>query len=311
MKEKPLRISRRKFLATTSGVVAASATWGHASPVDTGNIGQSRKQVPLKIGHRAANMNMIGNFEVFKVARQIPGLMGVELQVTAGKPNLLDLDAVREYKRQANRWGMMAPSVAGVWSRGSSIMSPRAESDLMHAIRASELLGASVMLLAVFGKAVPDMQQESSYGPVVELLQKVAPSAADAGLTLGLETALSPADNLKLIDLANRPNVKVYYDIYNMAHYGHGAEAIPGIALLGKKRICQVHVKNDRQLIAEPGAIDWAKAFAALNAIAYDGWFFFEDQPQAYIRQRSQLQMTKDTERNVKFIQQHSRMPDE
>ena len=66
--------------------------------------------IPLKIGHRAASMKMVGNFDVFKMARQMPGLIGVELQVAAGKPNLHDLDAVRQYKRQANLWGMMIPS---------------------------------------------------------------------------------------------------------------------------------------------------------------------------------------------------------
>jgi sugar phosphate isomerase/epimerase len=114
---------------------------------------------------------------------------------------------------------------------------------------------------------------------------------------------MSPADNLKLVDLIDRPNVKVYYDIHNMAHYGYAAEAIPGIALLGKQRICQVHVKNEDHLITEPGLINWADAFAALNAIAYDGWFVFETE------HTSISQMIEATQSNIEFMRKHCRMP--
>jgi hypothetical protein len=48
-------------------------------------------RVPLKSGHRSANMGLVGNFDAMRVARQIPGLIGVELQVAEGQPNLRDL----------------------------------------------------------------------------------------------------------------------------------------------------------------------------------------------------------------------------
>ncbi len=295
-------LSRRTFLAA-SGALAGGAGLAPAFAQGSGMAAQSPEEIPLKIGHRAANMKMVGNFDVFKVARRISGLLGVELQAAAGKPNLFDLDAVRRYKKEANRWGMIIPSVAGVWVKGGSIRSPLAGIDLMQSIRASELLGASVILVAFFAENAPNMNDESSYGPVVELLQRSAPFAADVGVTLGMENSLSPADNLKLVDLINRGNVKVYYDVHNVAHYGHAAEAIPGIALLGKQRICQVHVKNEDRLIAEPGLIDWAAAFAAFNAIEYEGWYFFETS------HTSEAQMIESTEKNIDFLKKHCRMP--
>ena len=109
------KLSRRNFLAT-SGVLAGSVTWAGALPQDSEHGLPNQQEIPLKIGHRAMNMKMVGNFDVFKYARQIQGLMGVELQVAAGTPNLQDLDAVRHYKREANRWGMIIPSLAGVWA---------------------------------------------------------------------------------------------------------------------------------------------------------------------------------------------------
>lgn len=296
-------LSRRDFLAA-SGALASSVRGAGANPQGANYGLESHQAIPLKIGHRAANMKMVGNFEVFKLARQVPGLMGVELQVAAGNPNLFDLDAVRRYKREANRWGMIIPSVAGVWAQGSSIRFPLAGVDLVQAIRAAELLGSSVILLAFFRENAPNMQEETSYGPLVEFLQRAAPFAADVGITLGLENSLSPADNLKLVDLIDRPNIKVYYDIHNAGEYGYAAEAVPGIALLGKQRICQVHVKNENRLIAEPGVVNWAEAFAALNAIGYEGWYVFETD------HTSSSQMIEATQKNIDFLKEHCRMPE-
>jgi len=249
-------------------------------------------------------MGMVGDFNVFKVARQIPGLMGVELQVTGGKPNLRDKDALRRYKREANRWGMLIPSVAGVWDKGVSLLdSSAAGANLVQAVRVAEFLGSSVVLVAFFKDNAPDMAEESSYGSAVDVLQRVGPAAADAGVTLGLENSLSPADNKKLVDLVAHPGVKVYYDPYNMAHYGHAEEAVAGVKLLGRDAICQVHVKNGGQLIEEPGLVDWAAAFRALNAIGYEGWYVFET------RHDTDSDMIEATDKNIAFIRANSRMP--
>ena len=138
---------------------------------------------------------------------------------------------------------------------------------------------------------------------MVELLQKAAPKAADSGVIFGLENSLSPADNGKLIDLVDHPCVKVYYDPHNMAHYGHGEEAVSGIRLLGRDRICQVHVKNGDALISEPGPVDWPAAFKELNDIDYDGWYVFESSHSG------REQMIESTTKNIEFLKMHCRMP--
>ena len=259
--------------------------------------------LPLKIGIRAATMKMVGNLDVVRTAAEIPGIMGVELQVTAGSPNLRDWDAVRRYKREANRWAMRIPSLAGVWDRGVDIASPAAAENVRLSIRAAELLGSSVILLAFFAKNAPDMSRENSYGPIVAMLREVAPRAVDAGVTLGLENSLSPADNVKLVDLVGHPAVRVYYDVHNMATYRHADQAVPGIKLLGKERICAVHVKNGARRIAEPSPIDWPAAFRAFNEIGYDGWYVFET------AHRNLEACRDDTQANIAFLQQHLRMP--
>lgn len=303
-RESPLgRFSRRKLVqaAALAGLQAGPLAFSRSAAEKEESEPQ---RLPLKIAHRAASMKMVGNFDVFKLARKIPGLFGVELQVAGGEPNLRDWEAVRRYKAEAHRWGMIIPSLAGIWDSGVSIgRSPAAGINLLQSVRAAELLGAGVILVAFFRQNAPDMNDESSYGPVVELLQKAAPYAAQAGVTLGLENSLSPADNQKLVDLIDRPQVKVYYDIHNVARYGYGDEAIPGIKLLGKERLCQIHVKNGDRLIEAPGPVDWRAAFQALNEIGYEGWYVFESQHSG------QAQLIESTTRNIEFLNAVCRMP--
>lgn len=263
----------------------------------------AKQPLPLKIGIRAASMKMAGNFDVIRTAAGIPGIMGIELQVTAGKPNLRDWDTVRRYKREADRWALRIPTLAGVWDRGVNIGSPGAAESIRLSIRAAELLGSSALLLAFFKEHAPDMTREDSYGPIVAMLRQVAPRAADAGVALGLENSLSPADNAKLVDLVGHPAVGVYYDLHNMAFYGHGDQAIPGIKLLGQERICAVHVKNDDKLIEEPGPIDWSAAFRAFCEIGYEGWYVYET------NHASIKDCIADTRKNNAFLRQHARMP--
>ncbi len=246
---------------------------------------------------------MAGSLDVIKTAAGIPGIMGVELQVTQGAANLRDWDVVRQYKKEAHRWGMHIPALAGVWDKGVNIGSPSAPENLQASIRAAEMLGARVILLAFFGKDAPDMASEASYGPIVAMLQQTAKNAEDAGVVMGLENSLSPSDNKKLVDLVDHPAVGVYYDAYNMARFGYAGEAVEGIATLGKSRICMVHVKNGGKPVESPDLFDWADAFREFSAIQYDGWFVYET------AHGSIAECIEDTARNNDFMRKHVQMP--
>ena len=295
-------LTRRGFLQTCAVALVATgarplAGFG-AAPAPT-----PARQVPLKLGIRAASMKMVGDIGVIQTAAGIPGIRGVELQVTAGRRNLRDWDVVRQYKRESNRWDIRIPSLAGIWDKGVNISSPKAVESLQLSIRAAEMLGSGVILAAFFKEDAPDVNREESYSPVVNNLRKVAGAAADAGVVVGLENSLSPADNAKLLDLVGHPAVRVYYDLYNMTTFGHGPEAVPGVKLLGRERICAVHVKNGDKLIEQPGPIDWPAAFAAFNEIGYDGWFTFET------AHKSVAACLADTARNTALLAKHLRMP--
>lgn len=255
----------------------------------------ARGATPPKFGHRQANMVNEPGPGVFDLASRIHGLSGVELQIFFKGTTLWDNDTLSGYQKAAKRTGLVIPSLAGIWAPGVSLMKPAAEEHLRKAVRCAASLGATTILAASFDQNCPKMDQESSYGPIVELLQKVSGAAQDAGVVIGMETSNSPADDRKLIDLVNRPGIRVYYDLFNEDYYGHKGQAVPGITLL-KDRIRQVHMKNESRLLEEPGPVDFAAAAHALAAIGYPGWVVFETSHSG------PEQCVEATQKNIAFI---------
>ncbi len=273
-------LNRRLFLATSLGAVSSA----HSAP-------------PLKIGHRQASMMRGPSLDVFELASRIPGLSGVELQIFMKDYTLWARETALAYKREANRYNLRIPSLAGIWPPGHSLVKTgTAAEPLRKAIEAGELLGASVILVAAFKAGCPDMADEASFGPVVELLRKVAPAAANAGLTLGIENSLDMAGNRKLIDLVAHPAVRVFWDLDNVEFYGFKGQSVSGLEALGTARICQIHCKNEDRLLEQPGRVDWAAAFTTCRGIGYDGWYVFES------RHSSPEQCVEATRRNIEFI---------
>jgi len=272
--------TRRSLLQAAAAALAAGAT------------------PPIKIGHREASMKLVGDLRVFEVASRIPGLQGVELQVVSGEHTLWPKETLIRYKREASRWGLRIPSLAGPFSRGVQLMKPGAEEMIRKAIACGEFLGASVLLVPSFRDNCPDLEKPEQVGPVVEMMKRLGPVAADAGVTIGLENSLSPAGNARLTDLIAHPGVRIYYDLDNGEFYGHKGLIEAGVKVIGRERICQIHVKNEERLIEEPGRIDWRKAFREIKAIGYDGWFVLES------RHTTEAQVIESTARNLRFMRE-------
>jgi sugar phosphate isomerase/epimerase len=103
--------------------------------------------------------------------------------------------------------------------------------------------------------------------------------------------------------LIGEPNVLVYYDLDNMEFYGHKGLAVPGIELLGRERICQIHVKNEERLIEQPGRVDWRAAFRALQRIGYTGWYVLES------GHPTREHLLRTTETNISFMRSELAAP--
>jgi sugar phosphate isomerase/epimerase len=127
-------------------------------------------------------------------------------------------------------------------------------------------------LLAFFGngdiKGKPELQRE-----VIRRLKRVAPSAEEAGVTLGIESWLNVDEHRRILDAVDSPAVKVYYDVANMHKMGY--DIYREIRQLGCENICQFHCKENGFLLGK-GNIDFGKVKEAIDEIGYRGWLIIE-----------------------------------
>lgn len=283
-------MDRREFMISS---LAFSAT-GAASMVD--------KPVPTpRFAHRQAQMITEPGQSVFQLAAKIRGLSGVQLQMIWKGTDISEGTQARDLRQQAQDSGVVVPSIAGIWKPGENIFkTDLAERAIGNAIRTASTLGAQVILIVMFKENCPDMNKPESYDPVVALLRRMSAPALDAGIKLCPETSLTPADDRKLIESVDRPNVRCYYDAMNTETY-HPGDGVPGIKALGSL-IGECHLKNqNRRLDQQPSPVNWAAAIEAYRDIHYDHWFCFETEhasPQAVI---------DDTSANIQFVKSHFR----
>jgi sugar phosphate isomerase/epimerase len=288
---------RRQFLRTSLSAAAAASIEAWAA------------RSPIKLAHREGNMLRQSSPSVYELAASIPGLSGIEVQTT--RSNLWDRATVLAYKKEAHRWKMRTVSMGGSFPQGVTLLTPGpAEDAIRKTIQSGELLGASVVLIGGFHDTCPKMDDESSYGPAVQLLKRMGPVAEDAGMILGLELSLSVDEYQKFLGLIAHPAVRPYWDATGTDHMGHPGDGIKGIEVLGAS-ICQMHLKNGNQLMQERHllnkhprsplpdrvmSIDWTKALPLAKASGFEGWFAFET-PHA-----SPEACVEDTKKNIEFV---------
>jgi sugar phosphate isomerase/epimerase len=240
------------------------------------------------------NLGKTGQVSAVELAYRC-GLDGVEASVNFpdGGGGLRSPEELRGYRQACHRYGIEVPSVAmGILNSVPLKSEPKTALWVADAIAVGEKLGATCMLLAFFGPGELDMGDATSIGRVVDVLKELAPRAAAAGVSLGLENYLSAEDNLTLLDRVGSPAVQVYYDVRNSADKGRDpAKELRAL----KGRVCQVHLKNGDRLLSEKGEVDFAACAQALKETDYDGWLVLETaSPSGSI--------VEDTKRNIAYI---------
>ncbi len=117
-----------------------------------------------------------------------------------------------------------------------------------------------------------------------EHLKFVCRRAADSGLTVGTENAISTEDNLRLLEMVDEPNLRVYFDTSNPYWFGN-MDTLSMIEPLSPL-FCELHVKDESLAPNEAkphfvklgtGGSSFHKAAAAILASEYEGWIHLEN----------------------------------
>ncbi len=186
--------------------------------------------------------------DAFDIARRI-GLQGVQVSYNTSKdPTGLSDPKMLELIRKASKnSGIKISSLAiGELNRVPYKSDPRAEEWVLKSIDAAKALDAKVILLAFFseGELRNDLQGQKA---VIEKLKKAAPLAEKSGITLGIESYLTAEEHIDIIDQVGSKSVKVYYDFRNATDAGN--DVFKELKILGKDRICELHMKENGQLL--------------------------------------------------------------
>ncbi len=149
-----------------------------------------------------------------------------------------------------------------------------AEQTVRDCINTMTLLGVKVAFLPLGVRG--DLVKRPELRPaVVKRLKAVAPVAEQAGVVIGLETALDAAGDKQLLDEIGSPAVKIYFNFSNALQAGRHLPA--ELRSLGKDRVCQIHCTDeDGDWLQDNKRLDMPKVKQTLDEMGWSGWLVIE-----------------------------------
>jgi L-ribulose-5-phosphate 3-epimerase len=110
---------------------------------------------------------------------------------------------------------------------------------------------------------------------IVERLKVVGKMAKKAGVVIGIETALSATEEVKLLKEIGSPAIRIYFNFSNPLK--EGRDLCQELKILGKKRICQIHCTDeDGVWLQNNTRLDMKKVKQTLDQMGWNGWLVIE-----------------------------------
>ena len=110
---------------------------------------------------------------------------------------------------------------------------------------------------------------------VVQRLKGAAKMAEQAGVIIGIETALSAHEEVELLKEIGSPAIKIYFNFSNPLK--EGRNLLEEIKILGRDRISMIHATNkDGVWLQHDGELDLYAVKKTLDEIGWSGWLVVE-----------------------------------
>lgn len=266
-----VQMTRRRLMGDAARAAAGLALVSSCAPTE-----QHQPQAPavgFKIGVCDWTIGKTANPASLEVAKRI-GLDGVQVDFGRGDENLPLCDAAlqKQFLDAKEQHQVEIASLAmGVLNNVPYKSDPRADRWVREGIDVAHAMGVKVILLAFFSKG--DLRNDKEgVDIVVNRLRRVAGIAEEADVVLGIESYLSAAEHIQIIDRVESPAVRVYYDVANSRNAGY--DIFDEIRTLGRF-ICQFHAKDSDDLYGK-GSMDFLRVREAMDFIAYRDWLVME-----------------------------------
>jgi L-ribulose-5-phosphate 3-epimerase len=110
---------------------------------------------------------------------------------------------------------------------------------------------------------------------VVSRLREVGTMAADAGVVIGIETALDAAREVELLEDIGSDGIRSYFNFANALQ--NGRDLSEQLQILGKRWICQIHCTDEDGVWLEHNQrLDMPSVKQTLDAMDWQGWLVME-----------------------------------
>lgn len=216
----------------------------------------------------------------FPLAAEI-GVDGVELDMgSLGDRETFDsqLDdpaQVAAFLAAAREHGLEIPTIAmsGFYAQSFAERPtvPRMVADCLATMRR---MGVGVAFLPLGVTSDPALHPEQRPA-VVARLREVGRMAAEAGVVIGIESALPADEQLRLLDEVGSPAIKLYYNFLHPLQAGR--DLIGELRTLGAERIVAIHCTNgDRSWLQNDPQLDFPGIKRTLDEIGWRGWLVIE-----------------------------------
>lgn len=267
-------MNRRTFLATsaltTTALACGTKLSAAATPADH----------RYKIGVCDWMILKRQKLGVIALAQEI-GADGVELDMgSLGQRDtfenaLADADVRKQFQDQAAELGIELCSIAmsGFYAQ-SFAERPTYQQMLGDCVATMNHLNVKVAFLPLGVQG--DLNLHPELRPaIVARLQEVGQMASDAGVVLGIETALDAAGEVKLLDEIGSPAIRSYFNFANALQ--NGRDLLTELRTLGKDRICQIHCTDEDGVWLENNTrLDMPAVKQTLDGLGWSGWLVME-----------------------------------
>lgn len=256
-----MNLTRRSFLQSGAAGLASAAIGGQSLAAYV-----AAKGVRFRLGVTDWNLRQTAKLESVALSKKL-GFDGVQISI-GRKMELNDKVLQQSFLDESKRIGQPLASVCLDILHVNGLKSdPLGQRWTAEAIPIAKTIGVKVILLPFFGKWALQTQAEMDF--VGDALKEIAPAAEKAGVILGLEDTISARDNVRIMERSKSPAVLTYYDVGNSTQ--HGFDIIEEIRWLGRKRICEVHLKDNPNYMGQ-GKINFKAVVEALADIGFDKW---------------------------------------
>ena len=216
----------------------------------------------------------------FQLTKEV-GADGVEVDMggLGNRPtfdNKLLIDSVRQqFLDKAKELNLEIPSLAmtGYYAQSFCQREEFIQS-IQDCINTMKLMHVKVAFLPL-GIQCDLVKKPELRDSVVKRLKIAGNMAKEAGVVIGIETALDAKGEKKLLEDVNSPAIRSYFNFSNALKNGRDLQK--ELKTLGKKYIVQIHcTDDDGVLLKDNTRLDMKKVKETLDKMKWKGWLVIE-----------------------------------